>query len=198
MYGMNVIVVQPPLVQLNTAYPSGAYLSAFFKDLGFDCRWFDLSEALFSSVFSAKGLERLFDLACPRAVRLAEEAEARGDESTAFELMRYVCNRDLWTGWIDGIVAVLRDGNACNLVRLKQVLKLFPCKRLLSRQGFPQSENHNKKQSGKYNVKAHSPEISVALHSLNLHPGKIHCLYCASASGVSFSNESTPTKGKLR
>ncbi len=30
---MKVIIIQPPLVQLNTPYPSGAYLSAFFKKL---------------------------------------------------------------------------------------------------------------------------------------------------------------------
>ena len=33
---MKVIIIQPPLVQLNTPYPSGAYLSAFFKKLAAD------------------------------------------------------------------------------------------------------------------------------------------------------------------
>ena len=38
---MKVIIIQPPLVQLNTPYPSGAYLSAFFKKLaeGRDSRY---------------------------------------------------------------------------------------------------------------------------------------------------------------
>ena len=34
---MKVIIIQPPLVQLNTPYPSGAYLSAFFKKLATSC-----------------------------------------------------------------------------------------------------------------------------------------------------------------
>ena len=30
---MKVVIIQPPIVQLNTPYPSGAYLQDFFKKL---------------------------------------------------------------------------------------------------------------------------------------------------------------------
>jgi len=65
MFSMNVLIIQPPIVQLNTAYPSGAYLSAFFrreefKDRIESVRWLDLGIELFYAVFSRKGLQRLF------------------------------------------------------------------------------------------------------------------------------------------
>ena len=44
---INTIIIQPPLVQLNTPYPSGAYLLSFFKseyekrDINGNVKWFD-------------------------------------------------------------------------------------------------------------------------------------------------------------
>ena len=59
---MKVILIQPPLVQLNSPYPSGAYLSSFFKEQGGKTRWLDLSISLFYKIFSSAGLKKLFDL----------------------------------------------------------------------------------------------------------------------------------------
>ena len=56
---MNITVITPPLVQLNSPYPSGAYLTSFFKNLGHDCRWKDLSIALVYELFSKEGLSRM-------------------------------------------------------------------------------------------------------------------------------------------
>ena len=108
---MKVILIQPPLVQLNAPYPSGAYLSAFFKELGHDVRWRDLSISLFYKIFSGTGLKRLFALSSERALLMADKAEKSGDEATAFNLRRYVSNADSWILWIDVITAILR-GNS--------------------------------------------------------------------------------------
>ena len=54
---LNTIIIQPPLVQLNTPYPSGAYLLSFFKDLystnkiNGQAKWYDLSTELFHKIF---------------------------------------------------------------------------------------------------------------------------------------------------
>ena len=66
------IIIQPPLVQLNTAYPSGAYLSAFFKSQNVCSSWHDLSIALIDRIFCKGGLERLFELTEKKALSLAE------------------------------------------------------------------------------------------------------------------------------
>ena len=110
---MNVLIIQPPIVQLNTAYPSGAYLSAFFKRREFSekiqsVKWLDLSIELFYAIFSKAGLTKLFFLCSEKALKKAAEAERNGDEATAFNLRRYVSTQKLWTEWIDDIVAVLR------------------------------------------------------------------------------------------
>ena len=107
---MNVLILQPPIVQLNTAYPSGAYLSAFFKSLGHKTRWLDLSLELYYEIFSRAGLTRLFSLCSENALTLADKAEQSGDKATAFNLRRYVAQKDLWINWIDFITAILHPG----------------------------------------------------------------------------------------
>lgn len=110
---MNVLIIQPPIVQLNTAYPSGAYLSAFFKREEFknkiqNVHWLDLSIKLFYEIFSKEGLTKLFSLCSEKALKKAEIAEKNGDEATAFNLRRYICTQKLWIDWIDFITAILR------------------------------------------------------------------------------------------
>ena len=107
---MNVLILQPPIVQLNTAYPSGAYLAAFFRSLGCNVVWRDLNSALFEAIFCRAGLERLFSLCAEKALVLADKAEHSGDDATAFNLRRYVSQRALWCAWIDPITELLRGG----------------------------------------------------------------------------------------
>ncbi len=109
---MKAIIIQPPLVQLNTPYPSGAYLSSFFKSQNIECKWFDLSFELFSEIFCKNGLKKLFDQSEKKALLLAQKAFESGDENTAFNLRRYVSESSLWINSIDQIVAVLNgSGN---------------------------------------------------------------------------------------
>lgn len=107
---MNVIVINPPLVQLNTAYPSGAYLKAFFKSQNCNTQSYDLSIQLFYSIFSKQGLTKLFELSWAKANKIANQAEERGDETTAFNIRRYLNNKNNWINWIDFITDTLRGG----------------------------------------------------------------------------------------
>ncbi len=108
MPDMDILILQPPILQCNTAYPSGAYLSAFFKTKGFQTKWLDLNIKLFYEIFSKAGLEKLFSLASGKALKTAEKAEKSGDDATAFNLRRYVSEKKLWISWIDKITAMLR------------------------------------------------------------------------------------------
>lgn len=103
----NVITIIPPLIQLNSPYPSGAYLTAFFKKQGLDAHWADLSIRLFYEIFSSSGLKKLFELSESHALKLAEQAEQKGDDNTAFNLRRYISQKEAWIEWIDFITAVL-------------------------------------------------------------------------------------------
>ena len=101
-------------MQLNTPYPSGAYLSAFFRSqlpASVPVVWHDLSIALFHRIFSRAGLTELFTATSARALELAAEAEENGDDDTAFNLRRYVSSAPLWAEWIDDIVDMLCTGS---------------------------------------------------------------------------------------
>ena len=103
---MNTLILQPPLMQLNTAYPSGAYLSGFFKSLGLKTEWLDLNIHLFYKIFCKKGIRILFEKCEKNALQLAEKAEKNGDEQTSFNLRRYVCQKEFWINWIEKIVQI--------------------------------------------------------------------------------------------
>lgn len=117
---MNIVIIQPPLVQLNTPYPAGAYLASFFRYLykqrnkTGSVRWLDLSQGLFRSLFCKSGLELLFSESASKALAMASEAERSGDDATAFHLRRYVSESGLWCSWIDRIMAVV-CGSAAGL-----------------------------------------------------------------------------------
>ena len=90
---MNVVIVTPPLVQLNCPYPAGGYLKGFFKEFvpelgkneGQACvKWMDLNIELFHAVFCADGLRRLFELNGKKVLQLVAEAEKEGEPQTDF------------------------------------------------------------------------------------------------------------------
>lgn len=99
-------------MQLNTAYPSGAYLTSFFKTENCDASWCDLNIRLFYEIFSTAGLRKLFELSETHALKLADQAERKGDDNTAFNLRRYISQKENWIEWIDFITAVLCGGGA--------------------------------------------------------------------------------------
>lgn len=104
---MNVIVIQPPLVQLNSPYPSGAYLKSFFNKNGHNAVWHDLSVQLVHSIFSKNGLKKLFELSKENAMKIAFTAEKNGEFATAKNLRRYIFQSDLWIEWIEFIMSTL-------------------------------------------------------------------------------------------
>jgi hypothetical protein len=59
--GLRVLSVIPPMTQLNTPYPSTAYLTGFLRSQGFDARQCDLALALVLALLSRPGLRRLRD-----------------------------------------------------------------------------------------------------------------------------------------
>ena len=110
---IRTVIIQPPLVQLNTPYPSGAYLSAFFKDFFFQehiegtTHWLDLSTELFHKIFCKDGLSLIFEQSENEALKLAQKMENQGDENSAFQLRRYVSESQNWSNWIDIIVSIV-------------------------------------------------------------------------------------------
>ena len=61
MSSTRLTLVLPPLSQLNTPYPSTAYLARALADAGRDCTLRDLGLELMLRVFSAEGIGAIFD-----------------------------------------------------------------------------------------------------------------------------------------
>src|SRR5579863_1662482 len=75
---MRVLLVTPPMIQLNTPYPATAYLLGFLRlhaaDLGLELIQADASLTLLLRLFSAPLIERMADLLRQRARMVGKRA----------------------------------------------------------------------------------------------------------------------------
>lgn len=77
---MNVLLVTPPLTQLNTPYPATAFLTGFLRTRGIAAQQADLGIELVTRIFSRGGMERLLAALpkkskAPAIVHLRDNAE---------------------------------------------------------------------------------------------------------------------------
>jgi radical SAM superfamily enzyme YgiQ (UPF0313 family) len=56
---MKVLLITPPMTQMNSPYPATPYLKAFVKSLGHECEQMDLGLELMLKLFSPSGLDRI-------------------------------------------------------------------------------------------------------------------------------------------
>ncbi|MEE8124518.1 MAG: radical SAM protein [Nitrospirales bacterium] len=61
MADLTVLLIIPPLTQLNTPYPSTAYLTGFLRSRGYRVHQADVGIEMVLSLFSRKGLTRVFE-----------------------------------------------------------------------------------------------------------------------------------------
>ena len=95
---VRILSVIPPMTQLNTPYPSTAYLTGFLRAQGLDARQEDLALALVLKLFSAAGL---------REVRAVIEAGPEAQRSARVNLFldqfdRYVATLEPTIGFLQG------------------------------------------------------------------------------------------------
>ena len=69
-----VLLLIPPLTQLNTPYPSTAYLTGFLRSRGIACEQADLGIEMVLQLFNRAGLIRVFDAVRDRKDKLPPEA----------------------------------------------------------------------------------------------------------------------------
>jgi len=75
MRSPRVLLIIPPLTQLNTPYPSTAYLTGFLAPRGYDVAQADVGIEMVLALFSRAGLERIFDQLHRRGNDLPGEAK---------------------------------------------------------------------------------------------------------------------------
>lgn len=82
---MRVLLLTPPLTQLNTPYPATSYLTGFLRSRGVDAVQADLSLDTALAVFSRSGLGRLFSLIRERGGTWPEPVEQALDLADAYQ-----------------------------------------------------------------------------------------------------------------
>jgi hypothetical protein len=94
-----ILLVLPPFVQLNTAYPATTYLNGFLKARGFESHQTDLSIEVILSLFSSAGLTRLFQ-------RVAQQEQPLSDNS-----QRIFNLKEVYVETIDAVISFLQNEN---------------------------------------------------------------------------------------
>jgi hypothetical protein len=95
-----ILLLTPPLTQLNTPYPATAYIKGFLTGRGYTVRQADLSIGLVLRLFSKAGLVRVFDEIEQGTYALSDNARRmvrlrRRYEATIDPAIRFLQNRDL-------------------------------------------------------------------------------------------------------
>jgi radical SAM superfamily enzyme YgiQ (UPF0313 family) len=75
MADLCVLLLTPPLTQLNTPYPSTAFLTGFLRSQGVACHQADLGIEMVLRLFSRTGLRQVFHLVREQGEKLPEEAK---------------------------------------------------------------------------------------------------------------------------
>ncbi len=91
-----VLLLIPPLTQLNTPYPSTAYLTGFLQSRGIACEQADLGIEMVLRLFSRPGLTQVFEAVRHRTDRLPPEA------------IRMLASEQAYLDCVDTVVAFLQ------------------------------------------------------------------------------------------
>ncbi|MEY4528907.1 MAG: hypothetical protein RL768_2626 [Nitrospirota bacterium] len=84
MTAPRVLLLIPPLTQLNTPYPSTAYLTGFLQSRGIACEQADLGIEMVLRLFSRDGLRQVFGLVRQQYEDLPDQALAMLEEEQAY------------------------------------------------------------------------------------------------------------------
>jgi radical SAM superfamily enzyme YgiQ (UPF0313 family) len=95
-----LLLITPPLTQLNTPYPATAYIKGFLVGRGYEVRQADLSIELVLRLFSKAGLARVFDEIAGGDYDLSDNAQRmlrlrHRYEATIGPAIRFLQNKDL-------------------------------------------------------------------------------------------------------
>ncbi|MBI4003299.1 MAG: radical SAM protein, partial [Nitrospira defluvii] len=91
-----VLLLIPPLTQLNTPYPSTAHLTGFLRSRGYEAAQADLGLAMILRLFSRSGLEQAF------------QRIKNADRSWRGEVQQFLALEDAYLVTIEPVIAFLQ------------------------------------------------------------------------------------------
>ena len=109
--GLRILLLTPPMIQLNTPYPATAYLTGFLRQHpGLDVRQADPAIELFLAVFSREGLTAI-------AGELTERAgDSDGDPPPA--IARFLEHAPRYIETVDAVIAFLQGRDPALAMRI--------------------------------------------------------------------------------
>ena len=118
---MKILSLIPPMTQLNTPYPSTAYLTGFLRSQGFNAVQEDLALALVLGFFTVDGLAEVRDA----ALKLPEENRSTSVNFFLDYFSDYQCTITLAIAFLQG-----RDSTLAHRINSRALLQrahgLFP------------------------------------------------------------------------
>ncbi|HEX2691204.1 MAG TPA: radical SAM protein [Kofleriaceae bacterium] len=131
---MRLLLVTPPMTQLNTPYPATAYLTGFLRQheaqLGLEVRQADAALELFLRVFSRAGIKRILDeLVARAAAHAGDDAEhdegdeegaddAGGEDAMPPAIAWFLAHGERYVATIDAVVRFLQGRDPALALRI--------------------------------------------------------------------------------
>ncbi|MCB0350729.1 MAG: radical SAM protein [Bdellovibrionales bacterium] len=99
---MRILLITPPMTQINTPYPATAYLTSYLRSKGYECQQRDMSLDFALKIFSKNGLTRIHTELNAKAT--SSKNKLKNDSVQFFQeaFDDYVCTIDPVIGYLQG------------------------------------------------------------------------------------------------
>jgi radical SAM superfamily enzyme YgiQ (UPF0313 family) len=97
---MRILLLTPPMTQINTPYPATAYLTGFLKEKGYEVAQADLSLELFLRLFSSQGLSEM--------AQIVESQQASKKVKLPYTVQSFLLQKDVYARRIEPVLRFLQ------------------------------------------------------------------------------------------
>ena len=104
---MRLLLITPPLTQINTAYPATEQLTGYLRGKGLQCDQMDLSIELINKILTRECVSQIFDI--------AEGVHVSGKKAINIRII--LSNKDFYTKWVEPVKKFLQ-GHDSTFARL--------------------------------------------------------------------------------
>lgn len=104
-----ILLLLPPLTQLNTPYPSITHLTGYLRNKGYEADQMDLGIELVDVLFTGNGVSRIFDI--------AEKSEKKGNKN----IRNILSNRSFYEQNVKSVIDFLRGKDRSSACRFSNL-----------------------------------------------------------------------------
>ena len=104
---MHLLLITPPLTQINTAYPATEQLTGYLRKIGIECDQMDLGIELIDKILTHDSIAQIFDA--------AEGVHVSGKKAINIRII--LSNKDFYTKWVEPVKRFLQ-GHANTFAQL--------------------------------------------------------------------------------